>query len=129
MSFLVHPSLTPHDAFTDTSRPALPGEEEKKQYVFVSRQRMERDIQNNQFAEHGYFNGHYYGTSINSIRTIINSGKTCILVLIPQVRIPLYMYSHAYYTYMRCCMHVHVALSIKLLVTCTGVYAYVNMKE
>ena len=46
---------------------------------------MERDIRNNHYVEHGYFSGHYYGTSIRSIRSIIDSGRTCILVLIPSV--------------------------------------------
>lgn len=48
---------------------------------------MERDIQNNQFVEHGYLDGDYYGTSVNSIRDVTNSGKTCLLVLIPAVSV------------------------------------------
>jgi hypothetical protein len=68
-----------------TSRPPRPGEEERGQYEFVSRQQMERDIRNNHYVEHGYFSGHYYGTSVRSIRSITDSGRTCILVLIPSV--------------------------------------------
>ena len=79
---------------TDTSRPPRPGEEERGQYKFVSRQKMERDIRSNQYVEHGYFNGHYYGTSIKSIRSVMDSGRICILVLIPSVRHTLLTHSH-----------------------------------
>ena len=73
---------------SDTSRPPRSGEEEKGQYEFVSRQQMERGIRNNQYVEHGYFSGHYYGTSIRSIRSITDSRRTCVLVLIPSVSTP-----------------------------------------
>ena len=38
----------------------------------------------NRFVEHGFLDGNYYGTSIDSIRNVINSGKT-LLTLLPQV--------------------------------------------
>ena len=80
--FLTTLCLHPH---TDTSRPPRAGEEERGEYEFVSRRQMERDIRNNQYVEHGYFNRHYYGTSIRSISNVVDSGRTCILVLIPSV--------------------------------------------
>ena len=46
---------------------------------------MERDIRTNRFVEHGFLDGNYYGTSIDSIRNVINSGKICLLTLLPQV--------------------------------------------
>ena len=45
---------------------------------------MERDILNGEMIEYVMINNHYYGTSTNSIRSIINSGRTCLLVLNPQ---------------------------------------------
>ena len=50
----------------------------------VSVSQMERDIMNGEIIEHAVVNGHYYGTSINAIRRVVNSGKTCLLILDPQ---------------------------------------------
>ena len=78
---------SPLHPFSDTSRSPYSYELNGQHYFFVSRQKMERDIQNNQFVEHGYLDGDYYGTSVNSIRDVTNSGKTCLLVLIPAVSV------------------------------------------
>ena len=45
---------------------------------------MERDIRNGEIIEYGMLNGFYTGVSINSIRRVINSAKTCLLVLSPE---------------------------------------------
>ena len=45
---------------------------------------MERDIRNGEMIEYGVLSGFYTGISINSIRRVINSGKTCLLVLSPE---------------------------------------------
>lgn len=50
----------------------------------VSVSQMERDIMNGEIIEHAVLHGHYYGTSINAIRRVINSGRTCLLILDPQ---------------------------------------------
>ena len=71
---------------SDTSRPRKPDERNGKHFHFVSRQEMERDIENYAFVEHYYCDGHYFGTSINSIRNVMNSGLTCLLDLDPQVK-------------------------------------------
>ena len=82
-----HLSTSPTLHLSDTSRSPHSYELNGQHFFFVSRQKMERDIQNNQFIEHGYLDGDYYGTSINSIRDETNSGKTCLLVLIPAVSV------------------------------------------
>lgn len=64
-----------------TSRPPRANEMNGQQYLFISKHQMEQDIQNNRFVEHGFLDGHYYGTSINSVRSVINSGRTCVLTL------------------------------------------------
>lgn len=40
---------------------------------------MERDIGNNLFIEAGHYNDNLYGTSIESVRRVAESGKNCIL--------------------------------------------------
>ena len=35
------------------------------------------------FVEHGEFERQYYGTSLDAVRTVINSGKICVLNLQP----------------------------------------------
>lgn len=72
----------------DTSRAPQTGEVHGTHYFFASTQQMERDIQNNQFVEHGFLDGHYYGTSLHAIRRVMDSGKTCLLILQHRVREP-----------------------------------------
>ena len=71
--------------YADTSRPRQPDERNGKHHHFVSREEMERRIENNSFVEYAFLNGHYFGTSIRSIRNVMNSGLTCLLNLDPQV--------------------------------------------
>ncbi len=59
-------------------------EDNSVDFYFVSRRQMEHNIQNNKFVEHAFYEGHYYGTSIDSIRKVINEGKTCLLIVSPQ---------------------------------------------
>ena len=35
------------------------------------------------FVEHGEYDKQYYGTSLDAVRTVINSGKICVLNLQP----------------------------------------------
>jgi MAGUK p55 subfamily member 3/7 len=86
----------------DTTRPPKSGEVAGREYLFVSREKMEADIaaggdkrQNllfnqlfltaffpvclGKFIEHGEFRGHLYGTSGDSVKSIINSGSVCIM--------------------------------------------------
>ena len=45
---------------------------------------MEYGIKHHEFLEYGDFNNHLYGTKLDSIRVIIDDGKTCILDASPQ---------------------------------------------
>lgn len=65
----------------DTSRPKRPEEVNERDYYFVPLPTFEADIVANKFVEHGEFEGHYYGTALDSIRRVTNSGKHCILNL------------------------------------------------
>ena len=68
-----------------TSRPIREGEIDGKAYHFVKREIMESEIANNEFLEFGEFQYHLYGTKLESVRQIIQSGKMCILDCNPQV--------------------------------------------
>lgn len=73
-----------HSYNIDTSREQNVNEDNSVDFYFVSRRQMEQDIEHNKFVEHAYYEGHYYGISINSIRKVINEGKTCVLIVAPQ---------------------------------------------
>jgi guanylate kinase len=45
---------------------------------------MEYGIKNHEFLEYGELNGNLYGTKLDSIRAIVDDGKTCILDSSPQ---------------------------------------------
>lgn len=40
---------------------------------------MEADIEAGKFIEHGEFRGHLYGTSADSVKSIMNNGAVCII--------------------------------------------------
>ncbi|XP_046887380.1 MAGUK p55 subfamily member 6a isoform X1 [Hypomesus transpacificus] len=67
-----------------TSR--LPREEERngQSYCFVTRSEMEADIKDSQYLEHGEYDGNLYGTRIDSIHEVVDTGRTCILDVNPQ---------------------------------------------
>lgn len=66
-------------AIPHTSREAKEGEEDGKGYHFVSRDKMTELRRANQFLEHGEYNGNMYGTSIDSVRSVIDQHKMCVL--------------------------------------------------
>lgn len=70
-------------AIPHTSRQPKPEERDGKDYHFVPKHLFEADIHANKFVEHGLFEGHYYGTSLDAIRTVYMSGETCVLNLHP----------------------------------------------
>uniref|UniRef100_A0A8C0S7P8 Protein PALS1 n=1 Tax=Canis lupus familiaris TaxID=9615 RepID=A0A8C0S7P8_CANLF len=69
-------SAVPH-----TTRSRRDHEVAGRDYHFVSRQAFEADIAAGKFIEHGEFEKNLYGTSIDSVRQVINSGKICLLSL------------------------------------------------
>lgn len=56
-----------------------------RDYFFVSRQTMENFIQKKKFIEFGEYKGYLYGTSKDSIKRAMKSGKTCVLKVRPEV--------------------------------------------
>ncbi|KAM3834093.1 disks large homolog 1 isoform 5-T5 [Vipera latastei] len=68
-------SCVPH-----TTRPKRDYEVDGRDYHFVmSREQMEKDIQDHRFIEAGQYNHHLYGTSVRSVREVAEKGKHCIL--------------------------------------------------
>lgn len=55
---------------------------------------MEKQIKQHKFLEYGEYNGHLYGTSLDSIRNVINEGKMCVLDCSPPVSIPFSLFLH-----------------------------------
>lgn len=55
------------------------GEVPGREYLFVTREKMEADIAAGKFIESGEYKGHLYGTSAESVKSIVNSGAVCIL--------------------------------------------------
>lgn len=67
-----------------TSRKPKVDEREGQMYLFMSRSEMEADIKSGRFLEHGEYDGNLYGTKIDSIHEVVDSGKICILDVNPQ---------------------------------------------
>ncbi|XP_065356898.1 protein PALS2 [Calliphora vicina] len=66
-----------------TTRPKRALEENGVSYWFVEREWMEQEIKENRFLEYGENNGNLYGTHVQSIKDVINSGKMCVLDCAP----------------------------------------------
>lgn len=54
-----------------TSRPPRVLEENGQSYWFTDIDTMEDEIRNHKFLEYGEYNGHLYGTHLDSIREVI----------------------------------------------------------
>ncbi|XP_006763814.1 PREDICTED: disks large homolog 2 [Myotis davidii] len=66
--------------YKDTTRPKRDYEVDGRDYHFViSREQMEKDIQEHKFIEAGQYNDNLYGTSVQSVRFVAERGKHCIL--------------------------------------------------
>ncbi|KAL9930179.1 MAGUK p55 subfamily member 6 isoform X2 [Glossina fuscipes] len=66
-----------------TTRPKRALEENGISYWFVDREWMDQEIKENKFLEYGENNGHLYGTHIESIKDVIESGRMCVLDCAP----------------------------------------------
>ncbi|XP_054879428.1 disks large homolog 2-like isoform X1 [Poeciliopsis prolifica] len=68
-------SCVPH-----TTRPKRSYEVDGQDYLFMmSREQMEKDIQEHKFIEAGQYNDNLYGTSVQSVKYVAERGKHCIL--------------------------------------------------
>lgn len=70
-------SCVPH-----TSRAPRPNEEHGRDYYFVSKEDMERDVKNNLFIEAGQFQQNLYGTSIEAVKQVAQSVSPPLILVI-----------------------------------------------
>lgn len=68
-----------------TSRTKKNQESDGVEYHFISKHLFETDIHNNKFIEYGEYKGNYYGTSLDSVRSILSKNKVCLLDVQPHI--------------------------------------------
>ncbi|KAM9333656.1 MAGUK p55 subfamily member 7 isoform 1-T3 [Pholidichthys leucotaenia] len=68
-----------------TSRAKRNQETDGVEYHFISKHLFEADIANNKFIEYGEYKGNYYGTSLDSVRSVIAKNKVCLLDVQPHI--------------------------------------------
>lgn len=64
---------------SSTTRSPRPGEVNGKDYNFVKTERFQEMIGQKKFIEWAQFSGNYYGTTIDSVKQVMDSGKVCLL--------------------------------------------------
>ncbi|KAM4689366.1 guanylate kinase isoform 1-T4 [Discoglossus pictus] len=62
-----------------TTRNPRPGEANGKDYHFVTREDMQKGIDNGEFIEHAVFSGNMYGTSKAAVQAVQAMNQICIL--------------------------------------------------
>lgn len=76
------------DRFTTTvphtSRKAKAGETDGVEYHFTTRTSMEQWVNEGRFIEYGEYKGNLYGTTVDSVVSVIKQGRICILNPHPQ---------------------------------------------
>ncbi|XP_062415227.1 MAGUK p55 subfamily member 7 isoform X2 [Pungitius pungitius] len=66
-----------------TSRAKKNQESDGVEYHFISKHLFETDIHNNKFIEYGEYKGNYYGTALDSVRSVLSRNKVCLLDVQP----------------------------------------------
>lgn len=67
--------------YKDTTRPKRDYEVDGRDYHFViSREQMEKDIQEHKFIEAGQYNDNLYGTSVQSVRFVAE--RVCLPIIL-----------------------------------------------
>jgi len=62
-------------SISTTTRSPRVGEEEGKDYFFVTKESFEEDIKAGHFLEYAHVHGNYYGTSLKPVREALEAGK------------------------------------------------------
>ncbi|XP_075994704.1 MAGUK p55 subfamily member 4-like [Genypterus blacodes] len=66
-------------AVPHTTRAPKGYEESGREYHFTCREVFDNMVYNNKFLESGEYKGNLYGTSVESVREVLNSGKICVI--------------------------------------------------
>eukprot|EP00483_Globobulimina_turgida_P000734 UN00734 len=70
------------DSVSHTARKPREGEENGVQYNFVTKETFQTKVNKNQFIEHVEYCGNHYGTSIEAVEKVQQSGLICILEIV-----------------------------------------------
>ncbi|GAA6224208.1 MAGUK p55 subfamily member 4 isoform X1 [Lates japonicus] len=70
-------------ALPHTTRAPKAYEESGREYFFTSREIFDNMVYNNRFLEYGEYKGNLYGTSIDSVKDVLNSGRMCVIDIEP----------------------------------------------
>lgn len=65
-------------SISTTTREPREGEQHGVDYLFVSKEEFERDIENGDFLEYANVHGNYYGTSLKPVKKALEEGKLVI---------------------------------------------------
>jgi guanylate kinase len=68
-------------AVSATTRPCRPGEQDGREYHFLSEEKFLELVRENGFLEHVVYVGHRYGTLRSEVKRIFDTGKSCVLEL------------------------------------------------
>ena len=66
-------------SISHTTRKPREGEKDGVSYFFVSREEFLKLVEQSAFIEHAEFSGNMYGTSLQAVRSVGESGKICVL--------------------------------------------------
>ncbi|XP_037009354.2 MAGUK p55 subfamily member 4 isoform X2 [Artibeus jamaicensis] len=72
-------SAVPH-----TTRSRKSYEMDGREYHYVSKETFESLMYSHRMLEYGEYKGHFYGTSVDAVRTVLEEGKICVMDLEPQ---------------------------------------------
>ena len=67
------------DSVSATTREPREGEQDGREYFFISRQEFERRVKNNDFLEHAEFSGNCYGTPRENVVNLLSRGIDVVL--------------------------------------------------
>lgn len=70
-------------AIPHTTRAPKGYEESGREYYFTRREIFDNMVYKNRFLEYGEHNGNLYGTSIESVKDVLNSRKICVIDIEP----------------------------------------------
>ncbi len=66
-------------SISETTRPMKEGEEDGKDYYFVSHKAFADSVKNKELLEYTEFNGYYYGTPKAQVDFLVNKGKNVLI--------------------------------------------------
>ncbi|XP_068079664.1 MAGUK p55 subfamily member 4 isoform X3 [Danio rerio] len=66
-----------------TTRPQNMGEKNGREYHFVTKEVFAYMVVNHKFYEYEEHNGHMYGTSLDSVKDVLDNGKICVIDIEP----------------------------------------------